>query len=84
MPRILSVMMNILYVVEGYIKWLWDLSFNRASKRTKERLELCNKCKENNNGICNLCGCVIKAKVRCTFLEDEDGKTIDGCPLKKW
>lgn len=84
MPDFYNILMNIFYIVEGYAKWLWDIVFGRQASRTKERLAFCNQCEHNRHGICEECGCVIKAKVRCTFVEDKDGLSIDGCPLKKW
>lgn len=81
---ILDVLLNILYIVEGYTRWLFNVILHRNSQRTKRRLSICEKCDANQYGICQDCGCIIKAKVRCDFLEDNDGITIDGCPRRKW
>lgn len=75
---------NILYIFEGYVKWLFDLVTFRTSKRAKRRYSICSECEHNKKGICELCGCILKAKVRVDFLEDENGITIDGCPKRKW
>lgn len=75
---------NILYMIEGYLKWSWDFITRNASKRAAYRLNICSKCDFNKNGICSLCGCILKAKVRVDFMEDENGVTIDGCPERKW
>lgn len=84
LPDVQGALLNIFYVVEGYVKWLWDITFKRSNQRTKQRLALCTECEHNKHGVCELCGCVVKAKVRCTFMEDEEGISIDGCPDRKW
>lgn len=75
---------NILYIIEGYLKWAWDFITRKTSRRASVRLGICNKCEHNKGGICQLCGCILKAKVRVDFMEDDDGITIDGCPERKW
>ena len=75
---------NILYIIEGYLKWSWDFITRKTSKRAAYRLNICNTCEYNKNEICSLCGCILKAKVRVDFMEDEYGVTIDGCPERKW
>ena len=71
-------------VFEGYSKWIFDLIRHRQSKTYKQRYMICSECDNNKRGICNICGCIIKAKVRVDFDLDEDGISIDGCPKKKW
>ena len=73
-----------LYIIEGYSKWLYDKIFNKESEKAKRRYQICCNCEHKKHGICELCGCVLKAKVRVDFLEDENGITYDGCPEKKW
>ena len=80
MMEVFYFVRNILYIIEGYLKWSWDF----ITRKTSYRLNICNKCEYNKNGICSLCGCILKAKVRVDFMEDEDGVTIDGCPKRKW
>lgn len=84
MMEVFYFVRNILYIIEGYLKWSWDLVTRKTSKRAAYRLNICNKCEYNKNGICSLCGCILKAKARVDFMEDEDGVTIDGCPERKW
>lgn len=84
MSEVYSILLNIFYIVEGYAKWLWDIVFKRQSSRTKKRLFHCLSCEHNKHGVCEICGCVIKAKVRSSYIEDRNGFSIDGCPLKKW
>jgi len=47
-------------------------------------MAICNKCEHNKHGICELCGCILKAKTRVDFILDNNGITIDGCPKRKW
>ena len=71
-------------IVCGYAIWIFDIISGRKSRRTLMRLEICSECKHNRCGICMKCGCIIKAKVRVDFMLDEDGKSIEGCPERKW
>lgn len=75
---------HIIYIIAGYSIWLWNIISGKTSHIAKERLNICNNCKHNNNGICKLCGCILKAKVRVDFPLDDNGKSIDGCPEQKW
>ena len=84
MMEVFYFVRNILYIIEGYLKWSWDFITRKTSKRAAYRLDICNRCEFNKNGICSLCRCILKAKVRVDFMEDEDGVTIDGCPKRKW
>ena len=71
-------------VIEGYAKWIYDIITRSGSVYSVERLSVCRECKHNKKGICKLCGCVIKAKVRVKYLLDEEMKSIEGCPERKW
>ena len=82
--NIFKLIHHIIQIAEGYIKWLYDIITGEGSLLSIERLKLCSKCEHNKKGICNLCGCIIKAKVRVEYPLDEDDKSIDGCPEKKW
>lgn len=73
-----------IHIIEGYMKWVIDIIRNRMSPTSYERYTKCKKCEYNIRGICAECGCIIKAKVRVDFELDEEGKSIDGCPLRKW
>jgi hypothetical protein len=53
----------------------WALSGFKRSKEVGRRTRLCIRCPYNNGGVCDVCGCVLKYKVR---LETEE------CPLGKW
>ena len=77
-------MKNMLHIIEGYSIWIWNIITGQMKQKAKTRLEICNNCVNNDNGICKQCGCIIKAKVRVNFPEDKNGKSIDGCPEKKW
>lgn len=78
------IVRNILYIIEGYLKWFFDIITGKTAKLSKERLFICNECYHNKNGICELCGCILKAKVRVDFMLDENNISIDGCPERKW
>lgn len=66
---------NIKYIIQGYLHWFISLFKDiKNSKLYSMRLELCEKCDKNNNGICEICSCVLKAKTK------SDSK----CPLNKW
>lgn len=43
---------------------------------------ICKKCEHYNHGICDKCGCILKAKTRVDFLLDKEGISIDGCPIR--
>ena len=75
---------NIIYIIEGYSVWVWNIISFKTHKKAIYRLKICNMCEHNNKGICDLCGCIIKAKARVDFPEDENGISIEGCPEKKW
>lgn len=84
MNILLNVINNGIYIISGYINWLVDIISGKTKYVAKQRLEICNKCEYNNKGICKICGCILKAKVRASFPLDAEGKSIDGCPEKKW
>lgn len=84
MKTLFYYLVNLFYIFEGYAKWAFDEISGRASERSKKRLGICECCVHNINGICDCCGCIIKAKVRVDFPLDDNGKSIDGCPEKKW
>ena len=84
MEFIFMHLLHVVYIIEGYVKWWWNTITGKTAAKAKERLKICGKCECNEKGICNECGCIINAKVRCDYIEDDDGISIDGCPLKKW
>ena len=80
----INLVKHIFYIIAGYSVWIWNIISGKTKYQAKERLTICNCCKYNNDGICEICGCILKAKVRVDFPLDENGKSIDGCPKKKW
>lgn len=67
--------LKIKYIIQGYFYWF--ISKFKELKNHKlylQRLEICEKCNKNKNGICEKCGCVVKAKT----------KSDSQCPLNKW
>lgn len=77
-------MQNLLYIVQGYLLWAFDEVTGRATKRAVPRLAVCAGCESNDGGVCDECGCILKAKARVDFPLDEEGKSIGGCPKRKW
>jgi hypothetical protein len=75
---------NLVYICEGYAIWIWNGITGKTRELVKKRLNICNNCEHNKHGICELCGCILKAKTRVDFPLDENNKSIDGCPEKKW
>ena len=71
-------------IAEGWIKWIYDMVRRDGSTQSLRRLATCQKCEHNVHGICNECGCIIKAKVRVEYPLDDEGMAIGGCPLSKW
>lgn len=84
MKKIVEILSSVIYIVEGYIKLLYDKLSGHESKRQKARMEICNNCVHNVHGKCAICGCILEAKTRVDFPLDEQGKSIDGCPKKYW
>lgn len=62
-------------IVEGWKNFIFHDP--EIEKIALERAKICSTCDENTFNICNLCGCVLSAKVRTT-------KESAKCPLKKW
>ena len=58
-------------ILQGWFSYL----FTKPTELTKARRAICAKCKENLNGMCLACGCVIKAKTACENCE---------CIIGKW
>jgi hypothetical protein len=53
----------------------WARSGFKMSKEEAKRTRICLRCTYNNDGVCDLCGCVLKYKVKM-FTEE--------CPDKRW
>lgn len=75
-----------LYIIlQGWFNLILSSMFiKRPSFKVRRRIILCKKCGFNRKGVCMICGCVLKAKVSVDYIEDSDGRAVDGCPLKKW
>lgn len=77
-------------ILKGYLLWIWYyISANYRRKRKEEsnrRMSICKACQYYNPtlGICNICGCIMKVKVKMHFELDENGKSIGGCVEKFW
>lgn len=84
-------MKRLKYIIQGFYNLLKNklgLDKNDASLKcvAKERLDICNSCENQSKalGMCKICGCYCRAKVSVIYDLDTDGKSIDGCPIKKW
>lgn len=67
--------LKIKYIIQGYFYWFISKFVELKNyKIYSKRMEICNNCEFNKNGICEKCGCILKAKTK------SDSK----CPLEKW
>ena len=67
--------LKIKYIIQGYI-YLIASKFKELKYHElyDARLNICNNCEHNKNGICGLCGCILSAKT----------KSDSHCQLDKW
>lgn len=82
--KLMKVFNNINNIIEGYITWFTEKITGKSKQLYKDRMAICQNCEYNIHGICKLCGCVLKAKTKVDFIIDDEGKSIDGCPERKW
>ena len=75
---------NLAYIVQGWSSMIIDLVLGRQDRVSYARYKTCKKCEYMRFHICTLCKCVVEAKVKVNYYLDENGKSIGGCPLKKW
>lgn len=84
-------MKKIKYIFQGFLNFF--LSKIGITKKdtdyyhmVKERQKICIECSYHSPriGICKICGCYCRAKASAIYDIDNNGKSIDGCPLKKW
>lgn len=61
-------------MIEGY-KNLLLKNNQQIETLSKQRMSICNSCKENKLGVCKLCGCILKAKTR---------ELNQKCKINKW
>lgn len=60
-------------IVKDYVANRIEMSDDSLSNK---RLEICNACEHMNRlGVCNKCGCLLKAKVKYEK---------SSCPIGKW
>ena len=68
-------MLNIKLIYQGWKNFILDLiSDIKYKKQFDARYEICKLCKHNTYGICELCGCVLKAKTKAEDAECPEGK----------
>lgn len=64
------------YIFQGWWNFILDIfSDIKYKKEFDHRLDICEHCGSNRNGICKICHCVVKAKTK-----SEDSE----CPQGKW
>lgn len=81
---------NFKYIYKGFKNLFKSLIYKRIDNNLDllsiKRMNICEECENITPklGRCKLCGCYCRAKVYVEYDLDENGKSIDGCPLKKW
>ena len=82
--------MKLIVIIKGWILWLWyyineDYRNSRKIEAMK-RIIICESCDNfvKNSRRCSLCGCFMDVKSKMKFELDENGKSINGCQIKKW
>lgn len=75
---------HIFQIFSGWLRLVYDKLLNKTNTKSLYRLNICENCEHNSHGICTLCGCVLAAKVRVDYPEDNNGISIGGCPQEKW
>jgi hypothetical protein len=53
------------------LKTIWT----ERKRISEERMKICSTCEEENDGMCEKCGCVLSIKTKLPFTD---------CPLGKW
>lgn len=76
--------LHITQIIEGWTKWTYDVVMFHKNKTADKRLAICYQCEHREGSVCGICGCVLKPKVRVNYFLDENGKSVEGCPEKKW
>lgn len=76
-------------IFEGYFNWflylIWKPYRDKQRKLFLKRIKICENCEFfTNTRQCDLCGCFMDAKTKVIFKLDKEGKSIDGCWIKKW
>ena len=72
----MNIQLNIKLIWQGWKNYILDLvSDIKYKKEFDARYAICKVCQDNKHGICELCGCVLKAKTKA-----EDAE----CPVGKW
>lgn len=71
-------------ILQGWFRWGEDTLTKKFNPMAYKRHQICKSCIYNVLGICSLCGCIIKAKTRVDYPLDNEGKSIGGCPVRRW
>jgi len=70
------ILLTIKLIWQGWTNVILDLISDIKYKDIfSDRYEICKSCEHNKLGICEKCGCVLKAKTK-----SEDSE----CPVGKW
>ena len=53
----------------------WCFGGCKIALTAEDRLEICRLCEHNEEGVCSICGCILKAKTKMD---------TERCPIDKW
>nr|DAO29321.1 MAG TPA: hypothetical protein [Caudoviricetes sp.]DAU32802.1 MAG TPA: hypothetical protein [Bacteriophage sp.] len=67
-------------ILSGFYNYF--LGKNKVQMR--RRLNVCSSCPDRKGMTCGICHCFLPSKCAAKYLEDEEGKSIYGCPKGRW
>ena len=73
-------MARIRYILSGF----FNLLFRRNRKEKLWRMNVCYGCPDRKGMFCGICHCFLPSKCSATYLKDQSGKSIGGCPRGRW
>ncbi len=60
-----TMFLRLYYIIQGFFRFfISKFKDVKNAKLYEHRMNICNNCEFNNNGICSLCGCFLKAKTK--------------------
>ncbi|MEG1142577.1 MAG: hypothetical protein RSE41_09070 [Clostridia bacterium] len=79
-------MFNLKHIFQGFKNIIFKTKNEEKYKLYQYRYDICKNCENFSSKLykCKICGCFCKAKVSVDYKLDDDNKSIEGCPLKKW
>ena len=79
--------MKIDKILGGFLNLIlqkFGLLSRKKRAENRKRSDICSKCSFNDKSFCSICGCYIPAKTKAYYDLDDEGKSIDGCPMRYW